>query len=77
MGQRGLEPPRPELLGEGIERPGVLAEECDVEDGLWTGKFEALEVGVEAELGGAKVGDSSGGGDTCADLIGDVRMVRL
>lgn len=47
-----------ELVGEGVERKGVLAEEGDVEDCFCMREIEAGEVGVKTGLGGAKVGDS-------------------
>jgi hypothetical protein len=50
--------PGVQLLREGVEGEGVLAEVGDVEDSFGVGEVEAGEVGVEAGCRGAEVGDS-------------------
>ena len=58
MSDRGSVLARVELVGEGVERFWVAAEVGDVEDGLGVGEVEAGEVGVEAGVGAAEVGNA-------------------
>jgi hypothetical protein len=60
--------PRVQLLRQGVERLGVIAEVGYVEDGLGVGQFEAREVGVETCVFGAEVGYACGCADACAGL---------
>ena len=52
-----VEVARVEVFGEDVEGLGILAEEDEVEDALGRGEVELGEVGVQAGLGRAEVGD--------------------
>jgi len=61
--------PRGQLAGQGVEGARVLAEEVDVEDGLGVGEVEVGEIGIDARVGGAEVGDAGGRADAGAGLV--------
>ena len=65
------------LLGEHVEGRRVLAEEGDVEDGLWVRQVQPRQVRVQPRVRGAEVGNPGAGRDASAgkddhsfDLVG-------
>ena len=54
-----------DVFSDGVEDAGIFAEEVDVEDLLWVGKAEVLELGVETGVFRAEIGNAERRGDLC------------
>ena len=57
-----------ELAGHGIEGQGIFLKKRDIEHRFGVGQVEAGEIGIDASLGGAIVGDTSRCADTRSSL---------
>ena len=61
-----------DVFGDGVKDAGVLAEEMYVKDFLRVGEAKMLQLGVEACVFGAEIGDAEAGGDTSTGENDDV-----
>jgi hypothetical protein len=68
MGNGGAKFSRVQLASEGVEREGILAEEVQLENGLWIGEVELSQVCVKTGTWRSEVWNSGRRADAGANL---------